>query len=99
MPCSYRTKTGQPMPIEINKPPRSSFNSAPAIIVFVCLECLVMVQALLAWQSHFFTVSQMRQVGVNQGLPFVWHFGMWGDLLIVSGLAAYVVGSYSVRWN
>jgi hypothetical protein len=41
----------------------------------------------------------MQQHGVDQGLPFVWHFGMWGDLLIVSGLAAFVIGRYSPRWH
>ena len=75
------------------------FAAAPAIIVFVCLECLVAVQTLLAFQDHFLTVSQMRQGGIDQGLPFVWHFAMWGDLLIVSALAAYVIGRHSSSWD
>jgi len=75
------------------------FASAVSIISFVCLECLVIVQALLAWQNQILTVSQMRQSGFNQGLPFVWHFAMWGDLLIVSGLAAYVIGLHSFGWH
>jgi hypothetical protein len=75
------------------------FNSAAAIIVFVCLECLVVVQAWIAWQDHFLTVSQMDQIGVHKGLPFIWHFAMWGDLLMVSGLAAYVVGRLSFDWD
>lgn len=75
------------------------FASASAIISFACLECLVAIQALLARQDHILTVSQMRQGGVGQGLPFVWHFAMWGDLLIVSSLAAYMIGRYSFRWH
>lgn len=78
---------------------QNSFASASAIITFVSLECLVAVQALLVYRDHFLTVSQMQQRGVDQGLPFVWHFGMWGDLLIVSGLAAYVIGRYFSRWH
>lgn len=78
---------------------QSSFAYAPAIVVFVCLECLVIVQALLAWQDHILTLSQMRQAGIEQGLPFVWHFAMWGDLLIVSGLASYIIGRYSFIWD
>jgi hypothetical protein len=54
---------------------------------------------LLAHQDHFFTVFEMQKRGVGQGLPFVWHFGMWGDLLIVSGLAAYVIGRHSFSWD
>jgi hypothetical protein len=77
-----------------------TFSSAPAIIVFFCLECLVVVQALLASHDHFLTVTQMQQQrGIAQGLPFIWHFAMWGDLLIVSGLVAYVIGLYSLDWH
>lgn len=41
----------------------------------------------------------MRQRGIDHGLPFVWHFGMWGDVFIVSGLAAYVIDRYSHDWR
>jgi hypothetical protein len=37
----------------------------------------------------------MQATGVSLGLPFVWHFGMWGDALIVSPLGAYVVGRFA----
>jgi hypothetical protein len=75
-----------------------TFDSASAIIVFVCLECLVAVQALAAYHDHFLTVSEMQQRGVGQGLPFVWHFAMWGDVIIISSLAAYLVGRHSLGW-
>ena len=78
---------------------RRSFAVVPAGIAFVCLEYLVALQALLAYRDHFFTVSQMRERGIDQGLPFVWHFAMWGDLFIVSGLAAYLTGRYFARWR
>jgi hypothetical protein len=78
---------------------KNSFIFLPAIIVFVFLESLVVIQALLAWKDHIFTLSQMRQAGINQGLPFVWHFAMWGDLIIISGLAAYIIGRYSFTWS
>jgi hypothetical protein len=41
----------------------------------------------------------MQGKGIHLGLPFAWHFGMWGDLFIVSPLAAYVVGCYSSTWR
>ncbi|MGI8570223.1 MAG: hypothetical protein ACR2KT_14810, partial [Methylocella sp.] len=73
--------------------------AAPAIIAFVSLECLVVAQAISAYFDHFLTVSQMQQRGINHGLPFVWHFGMWGDLLIVSPLAAYLIGRFFRHWR
>src|SRR5260221_1833844 len=78
---------------------KSTFAWTPAIIAFAILECLAAVQALLAYQDHFFTVAQMRSRGISQGLPFVWHFAMWGDSLVISPLAAYVIGQYHRRWS
>ena len=77
----------------------SSFAASPAIIAFILLECVVLLQAFLAYQDHFLTVAQMRERGISQGLPFIWHFGMWGDFLIISPLAAYVIGLHSDRWR
>jgi hypothetical protein len=76
-----------------------SFAWPPAAVAFIGLECLVALQAFLAYQDHFFTASQMRQRGVAYGLPFIWHFGMWGDFLVISALAAYLIGRYRVRWR
>jgi hypothetical protein len=77
----------------------SPFAPLPAIIVFVFFECLVVLQAFFAYQNHFLTVVQMQERGISQGLPFIWHFGMWGDFLIISPLAAYVIGLYAPRWK
>jgi hypothetical protein len=76
-----------------------SFAFGRAAVVFVAFECLVGLQALLAYQDHFLTVAQMQQRGVAQGLPFLWHFAMWSDLAIISPLAAYLVGKYGRRWS
>jgi len=73
--------------------------SIHALIVFALLECLVFLQAFLAYQDRFLTVSQMRQGGIDQGLPFLWHFAMWSDLVIISPLATYLVGQYYRRWS
>lgn len=70
-----------------------------ALAVFVLLEALIALQAWLAYRDQFLTVSQMQGRGVNLGLPFAWHFGMWGDLFIVSPLAAYVTGRFSSTWR
>ena len=78
---------------------RTPFAWLPATIAVVFLESLVSLQAFLAYQDRFFTVAQMQERGISQGLPFIWHFGMWGDLVVISLLAAYVTGRYFGRWR
>lgn len=78
---------------------RITFGAGAALAVFIFLEALVALQAWLAFRDHFLTVSQMQGRGVNLGLPFAWHFGMWGDVFIVSPLAAYVMGRFSSTWR
>jgi hypothetical protein len=73
--------------------------SAVAVVAFIFLECLVVVQAFLAHGDHFLTVSQMRQRGIDYGLPFAWHFAMWSDLTLVSPLAAYLIGRFYRGWS
>ena len=69
------------------------------LITFFLFESLVALQGWLAYRDHFLTVSQMQTNGVNSGLPFIYHFGMWGDLFIISPLAAYIVGRFLKSWR
>jgi hypothetical protein len=78
---------------------RIHFGWLPGVVVLALLEALVVLQAWLAYRNHFLSVSQMQEGGVNFGLPFVWHFGMWSDVFIVSPLAAYVMGRFSSSWR
>ena len=66
--------------------------------VFIALESLVLIQAILAFRNHFLTVNQMQDVHMN-GLPFLWHFGMWGDFFIVSPVVAYLVRHHLYQWR
>ena len=84
---------------EANKSGAKAFTAGAALGAFLFLECLVALQAWLAYRDQFLTVAQMQGKGIHLGLPFAWHFGMWGDLFIVSPLAAYVVGCYSSTWR
>jgi hypothetical protein len=76
-----------------------SFAWLPAIVAFITLEGLLGYQAFSAYQDHFLTVAQMRGRGISEGLPFIWHFAMWSDLLIVSPLAACVIGRTFEHWQ
>jgi hypothetical protein len=68
-------------------------------LAFITLELLLLLQAAISYSDHFFSVTQMRQYGFSQGLPFLWHFGMWGDAVVISPLVALVVGRYSYEWK
>jgi hypothetical protein len=76
-----------------------SFATAYAVIAFLILESLVVAQALLAYQDRFLTVAEMQSRGVREGLPFVAHLGMWCDLLLISGLSAYLISRYAHTWK
>ena len=84
--------------LTFDSPPKN-FNARSALAALLFLEALVALQAWLAFRDHFLSVSQMQGRGVSLGLPFAWHFGMWGDVFIVSPLAAYVVGRFTSTWR
>ena len=44
---------------------RTLFAWLPVVVAFICLECLVALQAFLAYQNRFFTVAQMRERGIS----------------------------------
>ena len=69
------------------------------ILILLPTEFLVLAGAVLAHKDKFFTVSQMREKGIAQGLPFIAHGGMWADLLIVSPLTAVIVSSFYSEWS
>jgi hypothetical protein len=63
-------------------------------------ESLVGLQAWLAYRDHFFTVRQMcEEKGLHDGLPFIWHFGMWGDVLFISPLLAVIFVRFCRQWT
>src|SRR5437660_9437476 len=41
----------------------------------------------------------MKSKGISYGLPFIWHFGMWGDLILISPLLAFIVARYWRGWS
>ena len=69
------------------------------IAIFVALEGLVAMQALLAHRDGFVTVAQMQQKGTVHGLPLVWHFGIWGDVFVISPLVAVIGAKYGQQWT
>jgi hypothetical protein len=85
--------------LDAYKSTHGPFAVGAALAAFILLEAIVALQAWLAYRDQFLNVSQMQGRGVSHGLPFAWHFGMWGDIFIVSPLAAYVTGRFLTSWR
>lgn len=73
--------------------------AATATLTLLSLNLLVLAQGVFAYRADFLTASQMRAAGVSEGMPFIWHFGMWGDFFVVSPLASYLVGRHAHLWS
>jgi len=73
---------------------RSGVRIVSAAITFIVLESLVAAQFLLSYRDGLLTYRQMNSRGLGNGLPLVWHFGVWSDGLMLSGLLAWLVFKY-----
>lgn len=60
---------------------------------------VVLFGGACSWADGLLTWDQMQKTYPKGGLPFVWHLGMWGDLLILSPLLGYMVGQYGHLWS
>ena len=60
----------------------------------------VLLEAVAAWRDGMLTLSQMKKKypKYKVGLPFLYHFEMWGDLLIITPLMFWLVSTYSIQW-
>lgn len=79
--------------------PGISSMKCTAIAVFALLQGLAALQVLVAYWDGFLTVGAMEARGIPQGLPLAWHFGIWGDALVVSPLAAAAVLLHGDQWK
>jgi len=65
------------------------------------LNLLVLASGWFAWRDGYLFMSQTRY-GVPAGMNiavFIEHAGMWGDFFIVSPVVAYILDTYSARWE
>jgi hypothetical protein len=68
-------------------------------LIFLTMELLIVAQAVTAYFNHFLTAEQIITHHSPFGLPFLWHFGMWGDFFVVSPLTATIVVRFSNQWR
>ncbi len=59
----------------------------------------VVLGGYLAYRDSFLTVGQMHKKGFEHGIPWIWHGGMIGDLLLITPLIALIVSRYSLSWD
>lgn len=61
----------------------------------------VLMEGLLAYADGMLTPSQMlaRYPTHLQGLPFICHGGMWGDLLFITPIVGIIVALYGDQWS
>lgn len=73
--------------------------SPQAQIFGLLFYLLLLLGGVSAWQDRFLTVTQMRQKGFSRGLPWLWHGGMIGDIVLITPLCIVAIQSYGDQWN
>jgi len=69
-------------------------------IAYVIMSYLFALQGALAIGNNMATLHQMWNYRrLREGLPFIWHGGMCGDVFIITPLVAAIVGYYGVQWS
>ena len=67
------------------------------LTVYVVLQCLVIGQVIAAYFDKRLYHWQMTKRGVG-GYSLTDHGGIWFDLIVMSGLTAYIVGIYEMDY-
>lgn len=60
---------------------------------------LVIGQIISAYRDSFLTVRQMKSRGFPEGIPLLYHGGIWGDAFVLTPLLAYIAMEYGKSWN
>ena len=61
----------------------------------------VLLEGECTRRNGMLTVRQMTQKHPqhSRGLPFIWHFGMWSDLFIITPVFGIIVAFYAEQWS
>lgn len=66
---------------------------------FAALTTPVAIEGILAWQDNWFTYGQMRAQGIEHGMYFWGHPGMWSDAFIINPLVAVMIAKFGNQWT
>jgi hypothetical protein len=64
-------------------------------VTYGVLQSFWLCGAIAAWWTNMLTVSQMQRYGVQKGMPYLWHLGMWNDLVTIHPFLACM---FSLFW-
>lgn len=73
--------------------------SSQALQIGSLLYVLLVLGAASAYLDKFLTITQMRSKGFSQGLPWIMHGGMVGDIILVTPLCITTVDRYAGQWS
>lgn len=68
-------------------------------MIWFVLTAMVVVQGCFAWRDNLLTLKQMLENKIYDGLPFLMHGGMWGDLIWFSTIIAAIVVVHGRSWS
>lgn len=71
------------------------------ILAFFVSMAWIFSEASFARRDRLLTLSQMKKKypSYRTDLPFIWHFGMWSDLFLISPLIGFLIAYFSVQWS
>lgn len=69
------------------------------LIIGILAQSLVLLGAWIAHKDGFFSVDEMRKRGIQHGLPFAGHAGMWGDAIAISPILGIATAGYCTQWS
>ncbi|MCC7500706.1 hypothetical protein IT396_02790 [Candidatus Nomurabacteria bacterium] len=67
--------------------------------VVACGYALIVLMVYSAHQDSWLTVRQMKMMGDAQGLPLIWHMGIWSEALFITPLLGFITWRYGVQWG
>jgi hypothetical protein len=60
---------------------------------------LLFAQVVAATKDFMLTAKQAFKKGLKHFLPFLWHLGMWGDLVLLPPWFMYVCERFASQWK
>ena len=67
-------------------------------LYYATLQAFWFGGAIAAWFGGMLTVTQMQKSGHQEGMPYLYHFGVWNDFIVIHLWAAAMLAIYAQAW-
>lgn len=74
-------------------------SSLAGYVTFWLLQAFWAFGAIAASSVHMLTRGQMMLHGIKKGMPYLYHFGMWNDVVTVHPFLAFMVALCWAQWT